>query len=42
MKIDRQLKRRQGGYGRGDRQKIESDTAEFISGVRSAGRSAAR
>lgn len=32
--VNRQLKRRQGGYGRGDRQKIESDTAEFVSGVR--------
>lgn len=32
--VDRQLKRRQGGYGRGDRQKIESDTAEFLTGVR--------
>ena len=32
--VNRQLKRRQGGYGRGDRQKIESDTAEFITGVR--------
>src|SRR5215510_3651600 len=32
--VNRQLKRRQGGYGRGDRQKIESDTAEILSGVR--------
>ncbi len=32
--IDLQLKRRQGGYGRGDRQKIETDTVEIISGVR--------
>lgn len=32
--VNRQLKRRQGGYGRGARQQIESDTAEFISGVR--------
>jgi chorismate synthase len=32
--IDRQLRRRQGGYGRGDRQKIETDTVEIISGVR--------
>jgi chorismate synthase len=32
--INRQLKRRQGGYGRGDRQKIESDTVEIVSGVR--------
>ncbi len=29
-----QLKRRQGGYGRGARQKIESDTAEILSGIR--------
>ena len=32
--VDRDLKRRQGGYGRGGRQKIESDSAEFLSGVR--------
>lgn len=32
--INNQLRRRQGGYGRGDRQKIETDTAEIISGVR--------
>lgn len=32
--VNRQLRRRQGGYGRGDRQKIETDTAEIISGVR--------
>jgi chorismate synthase len=32
--VNHQLKRRQGGYGRGDRQKIESDTAEVITGVR--------
>ncbi len=32
--INRQLKRRQGGYGRGARQKIESDTAEILSGIR--------
>jgi chorismate synthase len=32
--VNRQLKRRQGGYGRGDRQKIESDTVEVLSGVR--------
>jgi chorismate synthase len=32
--INTQLKRRQGGYGRGARQKIESDTVEFLSGVR--------
>ena len=29
-----QLKRRQGGYGRGARMKIEQDYAEIISGVR--------
>ncbi|MEW6172714.1 MAG: chorismate synthase [Bacillota bacterium] len=32
--IDRQLARRQGGYGRGGRQKIEKDRAEILSGVR--------
>ncbi len=32
--IDRELKRRQAGYGRGGRMKIESDRAEIISGVR--------
>ncbi len=32
--INVQLKRRQGGYGRGARQKIESDTAEILSGIR--------
>ncbi len=32
--VNAQLKRRQGGYGRGARQKIESDTVEFLSGVR--------
>ena len=32
--INRQLKRRQGGYGRGARQQIETDTAEITSGVR--------
>jgi chorismate synthase len=32
--INLQLKRRQGGYGRGDRQKIESDTVDILSGVR--------
>jgi chorismate synthase len=35
--IDGELKRRQQGYGRGRRMKIESDAAELISGVR-AGR----
>jgi chorismate synthase len=32
--IDRQLKRRQGGHGRGGRMKIESDHVEILSGVR--------
>jgi chorismate synthase len=32
--IDRDLWRRQQGYGRGGRQKIERDTAHFLSGVR--------
>jgi len=32
--INGELKRRQGGFGRGDRMKIESDTAEIKSGVR--------
>lgn len=32
--IDRELRRRQGGYGRGGRMRIESDRAEFLSGVR--------
>lgn len=32
--INVQLKRRQGGYGRGARQKIESDTVEILSGIR--------
>ena len=31
--VDRELKRRMGGYGRGGRMKIESDTAQFLSGV---------
>ena len=33
-KIDRELKRRQWGYGRGGRMKIEDDHAEILSGVR--------
>lgn len=33
-RIDHQLRRRQGGYGRGRRMAIESDTAEILSGVR--------
>jgi chorismate synthase len=32
--LNEQLKRRQSGYGRGLRMKIETDTAEFLSGVR--------
>ena len=32
--IDRELRRRQGGYGRGGRMKIESDTVEILGGVR--------
>ena len=32
--IARELLRRQGGYGRGGRQKIETDAAEFLTGVR--------
>lgn len=32
--INRQLARRQGGYGRGARMKIESDKVSFLSGVR--------
>jgi chorismate synthase len=32
--IDPDLRRRQGGYGRGGRMKIEKDTAELVAGVR--------
>jgi len=32
--IDRELRRRQGGYGRGGRMKIETDHARILSGVR--------
>ncbi len=32
--INNELKKRQSGYGRGERQKIESDTAEILSGLR--------
>ena len=32
--IDADLRRRQGGYGRGGRMKIEKDTVEIVSGVR--------
>ena len=32
--IDGELRRRQGGYGRGGRQKIETDAVDFLTGVR--------
>jgi chorismate synthase len=32
--VNQQLRRRQGGYGRGGRQKIERDEIQFVSGVR--------
>src|SRR5947208_2751981 len=32
--VDGELRRRQGGYGRGGRQKIETDVVEFLTGVR--------
>lgn len=32
--IDAELRRRQGGYGRGGRQKIETDAVTFLAGVR--------
>jgi len=32
--VDRELRRRMGGYGRGGRMKIESDSVEFLGGVR--------
>ena len=32
--IDAELKRRQGGYGRGGRQRIESDQVDILTGVR--------
>ncbi len=31
--IDRELQRRQGGYGRGGRQKLETDTVDVLTGV---------
>jgi chorismate synthase len=31
--IDRELKRRQGGYGRGGRQRIETDRVEILTGI---------
>jgi chorismate synthase len=34
LEIDAELRRRQGGYGRGGRMRIESDRAEILSGVR--------
>lgn len=33
-RVDAELARRQGGYGRGARQKIETDVAEFLGGLR--------
>ena len=36
-RIDIDLKRRQGGYGRGGRMKIEHDSVEFLAGLK-AGR----
>src|SRR5262245_43115865 len=35
--VNRELKHRQGGYGRGGRMKIETDTAQFLTGVRHGG-----
>jgi chorismate synthase len=32
--VDREFQRRQGGYGRGGRQKIETDLVQFLTGVR--------
>ena len=32
--VNEQLRRRQGGYGRGGRQKIERDEIQFVAGVR--------
>ena len=32
--VNRELKRRMGGYGRGARMQIEADQVEFLSGVR--------
>ncbi len=32
--VNREMKRRQGGYGRGGRMKLETDTPQFLSGVR--------
>ena len=33
-RVNGELARRQGGYGRGARQKMESDVAEFLGGLR--------
>ncbi|MCA9801030.1 MAG: chorismate synthase [Cyanobacteria bacterium HKST-UBA02] len=33
-RVNRELRRRQKGYGRGARQKIETDTANFVGGIR--------
>ncbi len=33
-RIDAELRRRQGGYGRGGRMKIETDTINILSGIR--------
>ncbi|MFM7134109.1 MAG: chorismate synthase, partial [Planctomycetota bacterium] len=33
-RVNAELARRQGGYGRGARQKIETDVAEFLGGLR--------
>src|SRR5262245_8697220 len=32
--VDADLRRRQGGYGRGGRMKIEKDTVKFLGGIR--------
>ncbi len=32
-RIDRELERRQGGYGRGGRQKLETDTVDVLTGI---------
>jgi len=32
--VNEQLRRRQGGYGRGGRQKIERDEIQFVGGIR--------
>ena len=33
-RVNAELARRQGGYGRGGRQRIETDTVEFLGGLR--------